>query len=616
MGVVRGVQQARHQYDACVAHMIDTPPTRERFLDARLLAAIGGIAAALSALALAAFLRIDVAIDRAADDRVATALADAPVSPELLVVRAPSRTGDWMIANAVLRLDSAGARGVGLAIDLSVPVTPTGALPDLPVASPHVVIGVTQSGDSIAWPWFLSDSLRSRTNQGLGLTELLRDPDGVVRMSRGTTGGAHLFADEMAATLTGKRVAGTPSGTMRMRFASPDSAWYGVQSLTLDRVLAMPSDALRRITNARTVLLGIDDGSSVPTSVGSMPPLAVIAHDVNARIRVARSTDRTGREPSTLTRALWIFAWVLVGATAAALASLGTAALLAVIAIIAQVAIALWLIDTSGIWLPLGSAIVGLLTAMAGAEGVGLWQARRRQRLTSLLFSRFVTPVLARDAWNARHLYLQGGRPAPLQLPVTVLFVDLRGFTRFSETNAASDVMQLLSDVTAACAADIAAHRGLVDDFAGDGIKADFGVPVPRSTTVEIARDALNAVRCAQALAATITRLLPRTIGTAGTQARIGVHSGTAVAGTVGGSTRLKYTVVGDVVNVAARLQSVDLPDDGGSATSCRIVVSAATMALLGEQVPSAVDLGALMLAGREQPVHAYRLLTASTSTA
>lgn len=88
MGAVRGVQWARHQYDACVARMIDTPPTRERFLDARLLAAIGGIAAALSALALAALLRIDVAIDRAADDRVATALADAPVSPELLVVRA------------------------------------------------------------------------------------------------------------------------------------------------------------------------------------------------------------------------------------------------------------------------------------------------------------------------------------------------------------------------------------------------------------------------------------------------------------------------------------------------------------------------------------------------
>jgi len=147
-----------------------------------------------------------------------------------------------------------------------------------------------------------------------------------------------------------------------------------------------------------------------------------------------------------------------------------------------------------------------------------------------------------------------------------------------------------------------------VDDFAGDGIKADFGVPVPRSGAAEIARDALNAVTCAQALAVTIARLVPAKAGAAGTRARIGVHSGTAVAGTIGGSTRLKYTVVGDVVNVAARLQSVELPDDGDAPAICRIVVSAATMALLDGGTPAATDLGLLTLTGREQPVHAYRL--------
>jgi adenylate cyclase len=241
---------------------------------------------------------------------------------------------------------------------------------------------------------------------------------------------------------------------------------------------------------------------------------------------------------------------------------------------------------------------------------VGFWQSRRRQRLTTLLFSRFVTPQLASDAWAARHLYLQGGRPAPRQLPVTVLFVDLRGFTRFSEATPARDVMQLLADVTAACAADIAAHGGLVDDFAGDGIKADFGVPVPRTNPADVARDAANAVACARALATTIERLLPTTLGVAGTQARIGVHSGTAVAGTIGGAARLKYTVVGDVVNVAARLQSVELPDDAVSGARCRIIISASTLSLLGGALPKTVDLGALSLSGRTQAVRAYRLLS------
>ena len=594
-------------YDATVP-MIDTPPNRERFLDARLLAAVGGVVVAVTALALATFLRFSDALNRATDDRVATALADSPTSSQLLVVRAPSRTGDWMLGKIVQSLDSAGARAVGVAIDLSVPVAPTGTLPDLLTASPHAVIGVTQSGDSIVWPWFIADSVRVRSVSRVALTELLRDADGAVRLTRTTGEGASLFADRMAANLSGQGESNLPLAPMHLRFARADTAWYGMQSITLDSALAMPADALQRLVHGRTVLLGIDDGRTVPTSVGAMPPLAVIAHDVNSRSRIALKIERALSDATLPVTILWLLFWVVAGASIAAVASLGTTVLLAFGAVVAQAALALWSIDATGIWLPLGTAMLGLVTAMAGAEAISLWQARRRQRLTSLLFSRFVTPALAADAWNARHLYLQGGRPAPLQLPVTVLFIDLRGFTRFSEANAASDVMQLLTDVTAACASDIAAHGGLVDDFAGDGIKADFGVPVPRRGAAEIARDAMNAVNCAQALAATVARLLPGKIGAAGTRARIGVHSGTAVAGTVGGSTRLKYTVVGDVVNVAARLQSVDLPDDGDAPAICRIIVSTATMALLDGQAPPATDLGLLTLTGREQPVHACRL--------
>ena len=443
----------------------------------------------------------------------------------------------------------------------------------------------------------------------------MRDADGAVRLTRTTGGRAALFADRMAATMSGRASSFLPSAPMHLRFARADTVWYGVPSISLDSALAMPAAALQKLVSGRTVLLGIDDGRTVPTSVGAMPPLAVIAHEVNSRSRIALQAERALSDASLPVTLLWLLLWVIAGAAITAVASLGTTVLLAIGAVVSQAALALWSIEATGIWLPLGTAMLGFLMAMAGAETISLWQARRRQRLTSLLFSRFVTPALANDAWNARHLYLQGGRPAPLQLPVTVLFIDLRGFTRFSEANAASDVMQLLTDVTAACASDIAAHGGLVDDFAGDGIKADFGVPVPRRGAAEIASDAMNAVNCAQALAKTIERLLPGSIGNAGTRARIGVHSGTAVAGTIGGSTRLKYTVVGDVVNVAARLQSVELTDDGDAAAVCRIVVSAATMALLDANAPAASDLGLLTLTGRDQPVQAYRLRPAASSS-
>ena len=592
--------------------MIDTPSTRERFLDARRLAAVGGVVVSLTVLALAAFLRVSESLDRATDDRVATALADTPLSPRLLVVRAPSRSGDWKIASVVTHLDSAGARAVGVAIDLSVPVAPTGALPDLLAASPHAVLGVMQAGDSVAWPWFLADSLRARRAAGsrVGLTTLMRDADGVVRMTAGSASGESWLPDRLAAVLVDRPVNSTPRPPSRLRFANPAADWYGAQAMSLDSALALPLPALHALVNGRVILLGIDDGNSVPTSVGAMAPLAVLAHDINARTSIAAGDTRALHDPQLWIVLLWLVAWALAGATAAAVTSVRGTVLIAIGGLVLQTVIALWLIDARGLWLPLGTAMLAWVMAMAGAELVQLWQARRRQRLTALLFSRFVTPQLASDAWRERHLYLHGGRPAPLQVPVTVLFVDLRGFTRFSEANSAADVMQLLTDVTATCAADIAAHGGLVDDFAGDGIKADFGVPVPRRDAREIAADAESAVRCALALARTIERLLPSSIGTAGTQARIGVHSGIAVAGTIGGAMRMKYTVVGDVVNVAARLQSVDLPDDATSAVRCRIVISAATMALLPTASVPSVDLGALPLNGRAQPVRAYRLLT------
>lgn len=593
--------------------MIDTPSDRERFLDARRLAALGGVIVSVTVLALAAFLRVTESLDRATDDRVATALADTPLSTKVIVVRAPSRSGDWKIASVVTRLDSAGARAVGVAIDLSVAVAPTGALPELLAESPHAVLGVMAVGDSVAWPWFLADSLRARPVEGtrVGLTTLVRDADGVVRTTTGSARGESWLSDRLAAVLADRPVNSSERRVTRLRFASPASGWYGARAVSLDSALTLPLPALHAIVKGSTVLLGIDDGATVPSSVGAMPPLAVLAHEVNARARIATGELRALHDPRTSIVLLWLLLWAIAGAGAAALTSLRGTVVIAGVGVVVQAGTVLWLIDATGTWMPLGTALLAWLMAIAGAELVQLWQARRKQRLTALLFSRFVTPQLAADAWSQRHLYLQGGRPAPLQVPVTVLFVDLRGFTRFSEANSAGDVMQLLTDVTAACASDIAAHGGLVDDFAGDGIKADFGVPVPRRGAGEVAADAESAVQCAHALARTIERLLPASIGTAGTQARIGVHSGVAVAGTIGGAMRMKYTVVGDVVNVAARLQSVDLPDDASSGARCRIVISSATMALLPTSSVTAVDLGALTLNGRAQLVHAYRLLAA-----
>jgi adenylate cyclase len=112
-------------------------------------------------------------------------------------------------------------------------------------------------------------------------------------------------------------------------------------------------------------------------------------------------------------------------------------------------------------------------------------------------------------------------------------------------------------------------HGGIVDDYAGDGIKANFGVPVGRTEEDEIAPDAVNAVSCALAMGRELERLdrrwrdqrLPPA------QMRIGIHTGMAAVGKIGSRHHLKYTSVGDTINVAARLESFDRTGFGGKAS-------------------------------------------------
>ncbi len=601
--------------------LTDRPSLREWLPDSQWFAAGGGVLFAMVMLALANVTRVASSLDHAAWDRIATALADTPLPAELLVVQAPARSADWKLAAVALRLDSAGARVVALAADLSVAVPPAGAIPDVVMAPhtllPYVITGRTTSGTTGGRPWFLTDSLErqlSLAGKYVG-SVLVRDADGVVRHAAMPEACPRTFARQIAATLRtlpacrSLPTAFSDAPDMLLRFSRSDTGWYGATTIPIDSVLAMDLATVRRAASGHAVIVGIDDGSTVPTAVGAMASLAVLVHEV------ADAAD--GRAPiveAGILQAIgWVCAWLMVGVTVVALLALQWTLVVTAVCAVLLVAGTVWIVDVHSTWLPLGQSMLALLAGVLGAQLVSLWQARRQRLLTSLLFSRFVTPALAEQAWERRHVYLQGGRPAPLQLPVTVLFVDLRGFTRFSESAEPARVMQLITDVTAACAADIAACGGLVDDFAGDGIKADFGVPVPRTEPAQVRADAAAAVRCAGLLAATIARLLPPDIGTAGVQARVGIHSGMALAGTVGGGTRLKYTVVGDVVNVAARLQALDLPD--ASANRCPIIVSSEALALLDAVPDGAEDLGLLQLSGRTHPVHAWRLRGAARTT-
>ncbi len=179
---------------------------------------------------------------------------------------------------------------------------------------------------------------------------------------------------------------------------------------------------------------------------------------------------------------------------------------------------------------------------------------------------------------------------------VTVLFTDIVGFTKLASTMDPADVTAMLNAHFAVVTDIIEAEGGIIDKFMGDGILAFWGAP-------EVTSDhAARGLRAASAILAA-HQADKATFGL-----RLGVHSGPVIAGTVGTATRLNYTVMGDTVNVASRLEQLgrEVDPDG----HCCALVSAHTLA----EAPTddCEPIGAHVLRGRDEPLEVYRLRAGS----
>jgi class 3 adenylate cyclase/DNA-binding NarL/FixJ family response regulator len=183
------------------------------------------------------------------------------------------------------------------------------------------------------------------------------------------------------------------------------------------------------------------------------------------------------------------------------------------------------------------------------------------------------------------------------ELEATILFSDIRGFSTLAEQHSAREVATMLARHLAAMAEVVLEHGGTIDKFAGDAVMAVFGAPDPLPDHAE------RALHCALAMQARQRELNGET-GAEGLPPLgmgIGVNTGTVIAGTVGGGGRLEYTVVGDAVNVAQRLQS--------EAGAGEILATASTVSA----APSlrCDPLGPMLVKGRQEAVEAFRVLQA-----
>jgi adenylate cyclase len=212
-------------------------------------------------------------------------------------------------------------------------------------------------------------------------------------------------------------------------------------------------------------------------------------------------------------------------------------------------------------------------------------EAERDRATLSGIFGRFVPQAIVNAMVAGR------GALAPVEREATVLFADIAGFTAMTERLGAARTVEILNVYFDEVTRIIGAHNGIVTQFQGDGVLATFNVPIEDPNHVSNAFQAAEEIlACAAARKYAGERI----------RVRIGLNTGSVVAGNVGGGGRQSYTVHGDAVNLAARLEAL-CKEHGTS-----LLISTATAkALPGAKL---VPVGTVGVRGLAEPVAVYSL--------
>lgn len=235
-----------------------------------------------------------------------------------------------------------------------------------------------------------------------------------------------------------------------------------------------------------------------------------------------------------------------------------------------------------------GNDEIGILGDSGNAMIMGLAE---RQKLRSA-FGRYVTPEI-RDEILADRIPLEGQR-----VEGTVMFADLENFTPFVENNPPEEVMRSMRSYFTRMQQAIRQHRGLVIQFVGDEIEAVFGVPVP----FENHADAAVAAALEMRHALEVLNQERAAEGKGAFAHGIGIHSGSLLAGNSGSEEQSAYSLIGNTVNVAARIEGLTRE------IMCDILISEAT----AKQLIHPVEMEQLtprLVKGYSKPITVYRLL-------
>ena len=238
-----------------------------------------------------------------------------------------------------------------------------------------------------------------------------------------------------------------------------------------------------------------------------------------------------------------------------------------------------------------GDCIIFLCLAFIADLVIDIFTAQREKQHIQGVFGRFVSPDIVKELIRGADIQLGG-----VLRCVTLVFVDIRGFTAFSESNPPEKVVSMVNRYLELTSSSIQKNNGTIDKYIGDATMAIFGAPN------ELPDHALMACRAAWAMKVGSVSLREEILRdyNVDLQFGIGVNTGYAIVGNMGSEFRMDYTAIGDAVNTAARLEA--------NSGKGQILISDATYQLVKDHV-KVEDLGILNVKNKQIGIQIYELL-------
>lgn len=261
--------------------------------------------------------------------------------------------------------------------------------------------------------------------------------------------------------------------------------------------------------------------------------------------------------------------------------------------------LAWWLFQSRSTWLWTVAPLLSIVLAYAGSSAVLFIAEQKEKARIRGMFQQYVAPSVVEQLIQHPDMLALGGE----ERAATMLFSDIVHFSAMAERLNPAQLVALLNEYFSAMSDIVVAHGGIIDKYLGDGVMAEFGVPVP------LEDHALRACRAALRMQSELVKLREGWArnGRPPLHARIGINTGRVLVGNLGSARVMDYTVMGDHVNLASRLEG------SNKAYGTSILVSEFTWQEAGTALHGR-EIDRIRVVGRSQPVAVYEVLAEKTA--